>query len=95
MLFGKEGLHISRGIRKKRCLVHLLKNLSAPPKILSAPLKTLSAPLRSKRSIKVTFDFSLITAFRVVENVSQRYFEAGFGAYDIQETPKKHPRIRL
>lgn len=37
------------------------------------------------------FDFDLITAFRVTENVSQRYFEEGFGA-DIQETPKKHPR---
>ena len=31
--------------------------------------------------------FSLIIAFRVVESVSQKYFEEGFGA----ETPKKYP----
>lgn len=36
------------------------------------------------------FDFDLITAFRATENVSQRYFEEGFGA-DTQETPKKQP----
>ena len=29
---------------------------------------------------EASFDFSLVTAFRVVESVSQRYFEAGFGA---------------
>ena len=41
------------------------------------------------------FDFDLITAFRATENVSQRYFEEGFGAdtqENGQETPKKHPR---
>jgi ATP-dependent DNA helicase RecG len=41
------------------------------------------------------FDFSLITAFRVVEKVSGKYFEAGFGADNIQEAqekPKKNPR---
>lgn len=37
---------------------------------------------------KASFDFSLITAFRVVENVSQKYFEEGFG----REISKKHPR---
>jgi ATP-dependent DNA helicase RecG len=37
------------------------------------------------------FDFSLRTAFRVVENISKRYFEEGFGA-DAQETPKKNSR---
>lgn len=37
---------------------------------------------------QASFDFSLITAFRVVENVSQKYFEEGFGG----ETSKKHPR---
>ena len=36
------------------------------------------------------FDFSLRTAFRVVENISKKYFEEGFGA-DTQETSKKHP----
>ncbi|CEN32473.1 hypothetical protein [Capnocytophaga cynodegmi] len=35
------------------------------------------------------FDFSLITAFRVVENVSQKYFEEGFGG---EAAPKKSPR---
>lgn len=41
------------------------------------------------------FDFDLITAFRATENVSQRYFEEGFGAdtqENGQETPKKPPR---
>ena len=38
--------------------------------------------------------FSLITAFRVVESVSQKYFEEGFGAV----TPKKtnsYPRKNI
>ena len=43
---------------------------------------------------EASFDFSLITAFRVVENISKKYFEAGFGS-DINEntleTPRKHP----
>ncbi|ATR92680.1 transcriptional regulator [Porphyromonas gingivalis] len=41
---------------------------------------------------QASFDFSLITAFRVVENVSQKYFEEGFGGETAQEKPKKHPR---
>ena len=41
---------------------------------------------------EATFDFSLITAFRVVEKVSERYFELGFGAETTQETPKKTPK---
>ena len=48
---------------------------------------------------EATFDFSLITAFKVVENVSQRYFEAGFGADESgdagensRETAEKPPR---
>ncbi len=44
---------------------------------------------------EAAFDFSLITAFKVVESVSKRYFEAGFGADESglpQETPKKPPR---
>ena len=36
------------------------------------------------------FDFSLHTAFRVVENVSKKYFEEGFGT-DTQKTSRKHP----
>ena len=34
---------------------------------------------------QASFDFSLITAFRVVENVSQKYFEEGFGGETTQE----------
>ena len=45
---------------------------------------------------QASFDFSLITAFRVVENVSQKYFEEGFGRRNYprkaQERPKKSPR---
>ncbi len=41
---------------------------------------------------QASFDFSLITAFRVVENVSQKYFEEGFGGETTQEKPKKGPR---
>jgi len=46
---------------------------------------------------EASFDFSLITAFKVVEKVSEKYFEAGFGAEtehpeNIQEKPKKSPR---
>jgi ATP-dependent DNA helicase RecG len=45
------------------------------------------------------FDFSLFTAFKVVEQISDNYFEEGFGNENIQatgdtsqKTPKKHPR---
>lgn len=41
---------------------------------------------------KAIFDFSLITAFRVIENVSEKYFEEGFGGDTTQEKPEKHPR---
>ncbi len=41
---------------------------------------------------QASFDFSLITAFRVVENVSQKYFEEGLGRETTQEKPKKDPR---
>lgn len=53
---------------------------------------------------EASFDFSLITAFRVIEKVSERYFEAGFGvdAYKggqqserqeaTKERPKKSPK---
>ena len=43
--------------------------------------------LEENGNAQASFDFSLITAFRVVESVSQKYFEEGFGS----ETPKKHP----
>ena len=38
------------------------------------------------------FDFSLVTAFRVTENVSSKYFDAGFGAETIQEKAKEKPK---
>ena len=41
---------------------------------------------------QASFDFSLITAFRVVENVSQKYFEEGFGGETTQEKHRKDPR---
>lgn len=41
---------------------------------------------------QASFDFSLITAFRVVESVSQKYFEEGFGGEAAQEKSKKSPR---
>ena len=41
---------------------------------------------------QASFDFSLITAFRVVENVSQKYFEEGFGGETTQEKLRKDPR---
>ena len=45
---------------------------------------------------QAAFDLSLITAFRVVEKVSVRYLEMGFGGETTQETtqekPKKAPR---
>ena len=48
---------------------------------------------------EASFDFSLITAFRVTEKVSKRYFEAGFGTEatrktekDYSETTQKPPR---
>ena len=43
--------------------------------------------LEENGNAQASFDLSLITAFRVVESVSQKYFEEGFGS----ETPKKHP----
>ena len=43
---------------------------------------------------EASFDFSLITAFRVIENISEKYFEAGFGSgikENTSETAEKHP----
>ena len=41
---------------------------------------------------QASFDFSLITAFRVVENVSQKYFEESFGGETSKRLPKKLPK---
>lgn len=41
---------------------------------------------------QASFDFSLITAFRVVENVSQKYFEEGFGGDTSKKSPRNYPR---
>lgn len=52
--------------------------------------------LKENGNGEAMFDFSLRTAFRVVEKISEKYFEEGFGADEhpknIQETPGKHPR---
>ena len=42
---------------------------------------------------EASFDFSLITAFRVVEKVSGKYFEAGFGADNNQEHPETTQKL--
>lgn len=42
---------------------------------------------------EASFDFSLITAFRVVEKVSGKYFEAGFGSDNIQEAPETTQKL--
>ena len=39
---------------------------------------------------KAIFDFSFRTAFKVVENISKKYFEEGFGT-NSQKTSRKHP----
>ena len=39
---------------------------------------------------KAKFDFSLITAFRVIENVSEKYLEEGFILEKAKEKPKKY-----
>ena len=41
---------------------------------------------------KAVFDFSLVTAFKVIENISEKYLDEGFGAETTQEKPKKRPR---
>lgn len=41
---------------------------------------------------KAVFDFSLVTAFKVIENISEKYLDEGFGAEITQEKPKKSPR---
>lgn len=46
---------------------------------------------------KAIFDFSLVIAFRVVEKVSEKYFEEGFGIDTTpknEETAQKPPRNR-
>ena len=44
---------------------------------------------------QASFDFSLITAFRVVENVSQKYFEEGFGGETAQETTQERILVAI
>jgi ATP-dependent DNA helicase RecG len=41
--------------------------------------------LRENGNGEAAFDFSLITAFKVVENISEKYFEEGFGREDNNE----------
>ena len=55
--------------------------------------------LKENGNGKASFDFSLITAFKVVEPISTTYFEEGFGEEEsdnkstnkIEETPNKTP----
>ncbi len=53
---------------------------------------TLRKKLEENGNGQAYFDFSLITAFRVVENVSQKYFEEGFGGDTSKKLPKKLPK---
>jgi len=52
--------------------------------------------LKENGNGEALFDFSLVTAFRVTENVSKKYLELGFGAEErprnVQETSKKYRR---
>jgi ATP-dependent DNA helicase RecG len=41
--------------------------------------------LKENGNGEAVFDFSLITAFKVIENISSKYLEEGFGAETIQE----------
>lgn len=43
---------------------------------------------------KAIFDFSLVTAFRVVENVSKKYFEEGFGVNATLEEDKSQRKAK-
>ncbi|SUB93730.1 Uncharacterised protein [Porphyromonas macacae] len=53
---------------------------------------TLRKELEENGNGQASFDFSLIIAFRAVENASQKYFEEGFGGETTQEKSKKDPR---
>ena len=44
---------------------------------------------------KAAFDFSFVTAFRVIENVSEQYLEEGFGAETTQKTTQNIQEIIL
>jgi len=52
--------------------------------------------LKENGNGEASFDFSLFTAFKVIEKVSEKYFELGFGIDEnpekAQEKPKKSPR---
>ena len=53
---------------------------------------TLRKELEENGNGQASFGFSLITAFRVVESVSQKYLEEGFGGETAQEKHRKDPR---
>lgn len=56
---------------------------------LSRGVYRVQKELKETGNGQASFDFSLITAFRVVENISQKYFEEGFGEGNIQETTQE------
>ncbi|MDR0988514.1 MAG: putative DNA binding domain-containing protein [Prevotellaceae bacterium] len=43
--------------------------------------------LKENGNGEAAFDFSLITAFKVIEHISEKYFEAGFGSEEGETTP--------
>ncbi|KGN80352.1 hypothetical protein HR13_04525 [Porphyromonas gulae] len=45
--------------------------------------------LKENGNEQASFDFSLLTAFRVVENVSQKYFEESFGGETSKTTQER------
>ncbi|MDR1937906.1 MAG: putative DNA binding domain-containing protein [Tannerellaceae bacterium] len=49
--------------------------------------------LRENGNGEAVFDFSLITAFKVVEKISHKYFELGFGSEDNQENGETTPKF--
>ncbi|MDR0962406.1 MAG: winged helix-turn-helix transcriptional regulator [Mediterranea sp.] len=44
--------------------------------------------LKENGNGEAEFDFSLITAFKVIEHISTKYFEAGFGSEEVETTHK-------
>ncbi|MDR0938342.1 MAG: putative DNA binding domain-containing protein [Mediterranea sp.] len=43
--------------------------------------------LKENGNGEAEFDFSLITAFKVIEHISTKYFETGFGSEEVETTP--------
>ncbi|MDR0961567.1 MAG: putative DNA binding domain-containing protein [Mediterranea sp.] len=50
--------------------------------------------LKENGNGEAEFDFSLITAFKVIEHISTKYFEAGFGSEEVEVTHKADSTIQ-